>query len=148
MKYCPNCMIMLEDNMLFCTNCGASAVTGGVNQQVPPANGIIPAPVSAPSVPPVAAPVIPAENIQYGNTLHVDYYSIRDNVKMLLTIVNIKKAYSFVNGQTLALVLQPGIYELIIQIGNKRYRRVVNLTQKEQFVSCGWDGRPRISITK
>ena len=66
MKFCTSCGNQLAENSLFCTKCGAAALTSAQQPQASePAPAPTPTPAPAPAPTPVAAPASPSGGMNF-----------------------------------------------------------------------------------
>ncbi|MBR6986565.1 MAG: hypothetical protein IKH82_00675 [Clostridiales bacterium] len=138
---CNNCgaPIQFDDTKeyMFCWSCGQkilrlSVLTAVMQQQKPAA-------VSNKPQAPRAA----------GSNLAITYDSSMSNVNMTVFFGGGSQPVLFTSGKSKKFHLEPGHHEIVFQIGNRSYRRSIDIIPggAAYKVECGWcDGRAYISI--
>lgn len=135
---CTNCGAQMQFNdaneCMFCWSCGQKILRLSVLSAVKAAT--------------TNKPFAPAPR-STGSNLAVSYDTSMSNVQMTLYFDDGSAPVLFTNGKSKKFHLEPGHHSLVFQIGNRSYRRDIEIIPggPAYKAECGWcDGRAYISI--
>ena len=135
---CTNCGAQMQFNdaneYMFCWSCGQKILRLSVLSAVKAAT--------------TNKPFAPAPR-STGSNLAVSYDTSMPNVQMTLYFDDGSAPVLFTNGKSKKFHLEPGHHSLVFQIGNRSYRRDIEIIPggPAYKAECGWcDGRAYISI--